>query len=106
MQIQKIKELSKAETLEEKEIIEDTYSEIIKTKMNEIQEITHTIQRLERQTEDEKVKNIKSAIEYFDEIIKTDIPSKQILAQVLDKVIITKNKNLEFKLKINIDELI
>ena len=69
-------------------------------------EITHTIQRLERQTEDEKVKNIKSAIEYFDEIIKTDIPSKQILAQVLDKVIITKNKNLEFKLKINIDELI
>lgn len=106
MQIQKVKELSKAETLEEKGIIEDTYSEIIKTKMNEIKEISHTIQRLENETEDEKVKNIKSAIEYFDEIIKSDVPSKQILAQVLDKVMITKNKNLEFKLKMNIDDII
>ena len=106
MQIQKVKELSRAEILEEKEIIEETYSDIIKTKMNEIKEITYTIQRLEQETKDEKVKNIKSAIEYFDEIIKSDVPSKQILSQVLDKVIITKNKNLEFKLKINIDELI
>ena len=106
MQIQKVKELTKAETLEEKEIIEGTYSEIIKIKMNEIQEVTHTIQRLEKETEDEKVNNIKTAIQYFDEIIKSDVPSKLILAQVLDKVIITKNKNLEFKLKINIDEMI
>ena len=106
MQIQKVKELSRAETLAEKEIIEETYSEIIRTKMNEIQEVTHTIQRLEEETQDEKVKKIKSAIDYFDEIIKSDVPSKLILAQVLDKVIITKNKNLEFKLKINIDELI
>ena len=106
MQIQKVKELTKAETLEEKEIIEGIYSEIIKIKMNEIQEVTHTIQRLEKETEDEKVNNIKTAIQYFDEIIKSDVPSKLILAQVLDKVIITKNKNLEFKLKINIDEMI
>ena len=106
MQIQKIKDLSMAETLEEKQIIEESYLDMIKTKLNEIQEITKTINKLETQTENEKVANIKNAIEYFDEIIKSDVPSKQIIAQVLDKVIITKNKNLEFKLKINIEDII
>lgn len=106
MQIQKIKDLSMAETLEEKQIIEESYLDMIKTKLNEIQEITKTINKLESQTENEKVANIKNAIEYFDEIIKSDVPSKQIIAQVLDKVIITKNKNLEFKLKINIEDII
>jgi hypothetical protein len=54
----------------------------------------------------EKIKKIKTAIEYFDDIIKTEVPSKQLIAQVLDKIVLTKNKNIEFKLKMNIDELI
>ena len=106
MQIQKIKDLSRAESIEEKQLIEESYLDMLKTKSNEIQEITHTIQRLENETYSDKVKNIKSAIEYFDDIIQADKPSKQLLAQVLDKVIITKNKNLEFKLKINIEDII
>ncbi len=106
MQIQKVKELSKATSTEEKEIIEETYEEMIKQKINEIQEITTTLNKLEAQTESEKVKNIKTAIEYFDDIIKSDKPSKQVLYQVLDKVIITRNKNLEFKLKMSIDKLL
>ena len=106
MQIQKVKELSKATSTEEKEIIEETYEEMIKQKINEIQEITTTLNKLEAQTQSEKVKNIKTAIEYFDDIIKSDKPSKQVLYQVLDKVIITRNKNLEFKLKMSIDKLL
>ena len=106
MQIQKIKEISSTESEEEKELIEDTYTDIIKNKALEIQEITKIINKMETQTNKDKVENIKNAIEYFDDIIKSDKPSKQILSKVLDKIIITKNKNLEFKLKINIDELI
>ena len=106
MQMQKIKDLSMAETVEEKQLIEESYLDMLKTKSNEIQEITKTIDKLESQTANEKVENIKNAIEYFDDIIKSDIPSKKVLAQVLEKVIITKNKNLEFKLKMNIEELI
>lgn len=106
MQKQKIKDLTEAETEEEKELIEETYIEIIKQKVKEIQDISQVLNNLETQTEKEKINNIKKAIDYFDEIIKTEVPSKQLLAQVLDKIIIRKNKNIEFKLKINIDELI
>ena len=106
MQKQKIKDLTEAETEEEKKIIEETYTDIIKQKVKEIQDISQVLNNLETQTEKEKINNIKKAIDYFDEIIKTEVPSKQLLAQVLDKIIIHKNKNIEFKLKINIDELI
>lgn len=106
MQKQKIKDLTEAETEEEKKLIEETYTDIIKQKVKEIQDISQVLNNLETQTEKEKIDNIKKAIDYFDEIIKTEVPSKQLLAQVLDKIIIRKNKNIEFKLKINIDELI
>lgn len=106
MQKQKIKDLTEAETEEEKKLIEETYTDIIKQKVKEIQDISQVLNNLETQTEKEKINNIKKAIDYFDEIIKTEVPSKQLLAQVLDKIIIHKNKNIEFKLKINIDELI
>lgn len=106
MQMQKVKELSKYESIAEKEIVEETYDNMIKQKMNEIQDLSQTINRLESQTENEKMQNIKTAIEYFDDIINSDKPSKQVLHQVLEKVIITKNKGLEFKLKLSIDKLI
>ena len=106
MQIQKIKELSKSETEQEEELIESTYSELIKTKYREIQEIIETINKYKNLSANDKIKKIKSAIEYFDDIIKSDQPSKEVLSQVLDKIVLTKNKNLEFKLKMNIAELI
>ena len=74
--------------------------------MNEITGITETLRHLRNQTEKEKVKTVKQAIDYFDEIIKSDAPSKEVLAQVLDKIIIYRNKNLEFRLKVNLDKLI
>lgn len=106
MQTQKIKELSKAETEQEEELIENTYSELIKSKYKEIQETIEIIDKYKDLSANEKIKKIKTAIEYFDDIIKTEVPSKQVIAQVLDKIVLTKNKNIEFKLKMNIDELI
>ena len=106
MQAQKVRELSKSETEQEEELIESTYSELIKTKYKEIQDTVEIINRYRNLSKNEKIKKIKTAIEYFDDIIKSDQPSKQLLSQVLDKIVLTKNKNIEFKLKINIDELI
>lgn len=106
MQTQKIKELSKSETEQEEELIESTYSELIKSKYKEIQETIEIIDKYKDLSANEKIKKIKTAIEYFDDIIKSEVPSKQVLAQVLDKIVLTKNKNIEFKLKMNIDELI
>lgn len=106
MQTQKIKELAKATTAEEKDVIEETYSELIATKLQEITEITKTLNQLESQTDKDKTKNLKQAIDYFDEILKSNKPSKEVLSQVLDKIIIYRGKNLEFRLKMSIDKLI
>ena len=106
MEMQKIKEIVLAQTEEEKKLIEETYNELTKDKMNEIQEVTKTITKLEEQTEKQQIKNLKTAIQYFDEIIESDRPSKQVLAQVIDEIIIYKGKKMEFKLKVNIDKLL
>ncbi len=106
MQSQKIKELVASNTEKEKELIEETYSDLIVEKSNEIQEIENAITKIKNENNREKIKNFKSAVEYFDDIIDSDSPSKQVLSQVLDKIIITKGKNLEFKLKLNIDEML
>ena len=105
IQFQQIKELAKVGTIEEREIVEEAYSNLIKDKMTEIQKVTKTLDKLEKITKNQKDNNFKKAIYYFDDIIKSDKLSKQVLTQILDKIIITKNKNIEFKLKINIDNL-
>ncbi len=104
MQTQKIKEMIKVKTEEERNIIEETYSKMSQYKLNEIIGITETLKNMEDKTE--KVKTIKQSIDYFDEIIKSETPSKEILTQILDKIIIYRNKNLEFRLKVNFDKLI
>lgn len=106
MQSQKIKEMAEARNNEEKILVEDTYKKMINKKMEEITEFEKTIKYLEVETEKNKTEKIKKAIEYFDEIIKSDNPSKEVLSQVLDKIILNKGKNIEFKLKMNIDKLV
>ncbi len=106
MQTQKIKDMTKVKTAEEEEIVEETYSQMIEDKLKEITDITETLRHLENQSQKDKVKKVKQALEYFDEIIKAEEPTKEVLAQVLDKIIIYQNKNLEFRLKVNLDKLI
>ena len=106
MQSQKIKEMAEARNNEEKILVEDTYKKMINKKMEEITEFEKTIKYLEVETEKNKTEKIKKVIEYFDEIIKSDNPSKEVLSQVLDKIILNKGKNIEFKLKMNIDKLV
>ena len=53
-----------------------------------------------------KTKKIKKAIDYFDEIIKSDKPDKAVMNEVLDKILIYHDKTIEFKLKVDINKLI
>ena len=106
MQSQKVKEIVSAQNDEEKELIEETYSSLLKRKIQEIQDIIKTLNKIENETDEEKINNIKNAIDYFEDIINSEKPSKQILSKVLDKIIIYKNRDIEFKLKISIDKLI
>ena len=106
MQSQKIKEMVKAKNEEEKNIIEETYNELISKKMNEISDIGGTLKKLNNQSSKTKRDNLKKAIDYFDEIIKSDHPSKQVLSQVLEHILFYKDKSLKFELKMSIDKLI
>ena len=106
MKYKKIKEMAEYKTDGEKSLVEETYTKMIDNKVKEITELNNTLQYLSTETEENKTQKIKKAIEYFDEIIKSDNPSKEVLSQVLDSVVLNGGRNIEFKLKMNIDKLI
>ncbi len=106
MQRQKIKEMVSARNEDEKSIIAETYSELISQKLQEITDIQKTLNSLSMQTNQKKKENLKQAINYFDEILKSDIPSKEVLSQILEHIVIYQDKSLKFELKMSIDRLI
>ena len=64
---------------------------------------------LEQQQEDlhtEKIKKLKTAIEYFDDILKSNEPNRYILECLIDKIWIYHDKSVKFELKPEISRLI
>ena len=106
MQRQKVKEMASARSEEEKTVIAETYSELIEQKLQEITELTKTLSSLSTQTNKRKRENLKQAINYFDEIIKSETPSKEVLSQILEQIVINQDKSLRFELKMSIERLI
>ena len=53
-----------------------------------------------------KRQNVKNAIDYFDEIINSEKPSKDVLNNVLKEIRIYHDKTIKFDLKVEIDRLI
>ena len=52
------------------------------------------------------MEKIKTAVEYFNEIIDLEKPNKMILQMIIDKIYISKDKTIRFKLKPDIKKLI
>ena len=67
-----------------------------------ILELSEKVNELKRVSNDDIEKSIKSNIEIFDSIINSDNPERKHLEMILDKIMIYNDKNLEFKLKVNI----
>ena len=53
----------------------------------------------------EKVNNLKTSIEYFNEIINASKPNRGILQMIIDKIYIHRDKTIRFKLKTDIKKL-
>lgn len=68
---QKIKELASTTNSIQKEIIENTYKELEKEKMNRISYLSSLIESDEKKNTEDKVQKLKNAIDYFDEMIET-----------------------------------
>ena len=64
------------------------------------------MEKEEQEISEEKIKKIKNSIEYFDEIILADIPSRYISENLIDKIWIYSDKSVKFDLKVDIENLI
>ena len=103
---QKIKDLSLASSNIEKEIIENTYKELENEKKKSISYLQSTLKKDEKEQLEEKKEQIKTAVEYFNKIINLEKPNKMILQMIIDKIYISKDKTIRFKLKPDIKKLI
>ena len=101
---EKIKQL--ASNIDGKEIIEETFKTIEKEKLSKIQGIKVTLDRINIEDAERKKQNVKNAIDYFDEIINAERPSKELLNNVLEEIKIYNDKTVKFELKMKIDKLI
>lgn len=101
---QKIKDLSISTNEYQKNIIENTYKELEKDKTNNIEQLQNMLKE-EKKVEKEKIKKIKTAIEYFDKIIFSDEPNRYTLECLIDRIQIYHDKSVKFDLKPEIRKL-
>lgn len=92
--------------MENQQLITETFIELENELLEKINKLEFIIEKNKNEDKKVKTKKIKKAIDYFDEIIKSDRPDKVVLSEVLDKILIYHDKTVEFKLKISIDKLI
>lgn len=100
---QKIKDIVKENNNEYRSILENSYNEIEEEKKKKINELIHRILELKNISNNEEEN--KTTIDIFHKIIKSEIPERKKLEQILDKIVIHKDRNAEFRLLVNIDKL-
>lgn len=103
---QKIKELASSKNSIQREIIENTYKELEEEKRQSITYLQELIQNDEKKTLEQNIIKLKTAVEYFDEIINSEEPNRMILQMLIDKIYIYRDKTIEIKLKANIEKLL
>ena len=103
---QKIKELASCNNSMQREIIENTYKELEKEKMQSIAYLQELTQSDEKKSLEKNIIKLKTSVEYFDEIINSEEPNRIILQMIIDKIYIHRDKTIRFKLKTNIEKLL
>ena len=103
---QKIKELASSNNNFERKIVEDTYKELEQEKMKNISYLQVLIENDEKKNLERKSDKLKTAVEYFDEVINSEIPNRMILQMIIDKIYIYRDKTIKINLKTDIEKLI
>jgi len=101
---QKIKDLMKESDSDYRKILEKNYEELEYAKKKRILGISKQLEEIKKLDDMSSEGTIKSAMKIFDEIINKDIPSKEDLHLVLEKIVYT-DKLPVFHLKNGIDQL-
>ena len=103
---QKIKDLTSNTNEYQKQMIEKSYKELELEKTDKIEKLQEILNKSELEISKEKVKELKTAMEYFEEIISSEIPSRYVLENIIDTIWIYSDKTVKFDLKVNIEKLI
>ena len=75
---QKIKEMASCNNSMQREIIENTYNELQKEKMQRMAHLQELIQNDEKKNLEDKIQKLKTSVEYYDEIINESKPNRII----------------------------
>lgn len=103
---QKIKDLTSSTNEYQKQTIENTYKELETDKTNKIEKLQQILEKEKQEISKEKIKELRTAIKYFDEIIASEIPNKYVLENIINQIWIYSNKTIKFDLKVDIEKLI
>lgn len=103
---QRIKDLAGENNEYQKQIIEDSYKELEVEKTSRIEKLQEILQKEEQEISKEKAMKLKTAIEYFDEIIGAEFPSRYVLENIIDTIWIYSDKSVKFDLRVDIKKLI
>ena len=96
---QKIKELATTQNEFERNVIENTYKELTQEKMNAISHLQNLLANDEKKILEQKADKLKTAVEYFDEIINSEVPNRMILQTIINRIYIDRDKTIRFDLK-------
>ncbi|AAK80204.1 DNA invertase Pin-like site-specific DNA recombinase [Clostridium acetobutylicum] len=102
----KIKDISREDNKQYKKIIEEAYVRMEKEKKKNILKLTQEIEKFNVENNLKCDNSLKNALQVFDNIIESENLKREDVERVLDKIIVYKNKHLEFRLKVNIDSII
>ena len=103
---QKIKDLAENNNECQKQMIEDLYKELELEKTSKIEKLKEILQKAEQDISKEEIKKLKTAIEYFDEIISAKVPNRYVLENIIDTIWIYSDKTVKFDLKVDTQKLI
>lgn len=103
---QKIRDISIQQSIEQAQIVTESYEKLEKEKMDAIIKLKKLLEKEEKQIVEEKVEELDDAIYYFNKIIKANEPSRSVLENIIDTIWIYHDKTVKFDLKPDIKLLI
>ena len=74
--------------------------------MQNISYIQELLEKDEKKNLEERANKLKTSIDYFDNVINSEVPNKMILQMIIDKIYIDRDKTIRFDLKTDINKMI
>ncbi len=102
---EKIKELSSCNP-DKRAFIESTYKSMEDEKYKEIENTKKQIENLGQEDLKIKEEKLKKSIDYFNQVIESEIPDKVVLNMLIDKIYIYHDKSVKFVLKVDIEKML